>query len=156
MASTALIEGTAMATKDFAWPDFDRWQAVFSAAGAFPASWDGLHLVPARGTTEVEVYRQRKLALFAEWHDMLGHRSVILAHYTRQGIRARIVRQDAELACPACDPFHTREVGSDLDTVPPFHPGCRCVLVALHTAPARRRRRSYERPHSRGVNAGDS
>ena len=160
MASTALIEGTVVArtvaVEDFAWPDFDRWQAFFTAAGTFPARWDGLHLAPRPGTPEIEVYHQRKLGLFSEWLDMVAHRSVVLAHYARQGIRARIVRQDAEPACPACDPFHGREVGSDLVTVPPFHPGCRCVLVAVHTAPARRRPRMYERPHSRGVNTGDS
>jgi hypothetical protein len=160
VAPTALIERTDMpraaAVEDFAWPDFDRWQAFFTAAEAFPSRWDGLHAAPPPRTPEAEVYLQRKLALFGEWLDMVAHRSVVRAHYARQGIRAKIVRQDADPACPACDPFHAREVGPDLDTAPPFHPGCRCVIVAMHTAPARRRPRIYERPHSRGVNAGDS
>jgi hypothetical protein len=160
MASTPLMEPTVMVRRvegeDFAWPDFDRWQAIFTAAGAFPARWDGLHLAPPPGSAEAAIYQQRKLALFSEWLDMLAHRSVVVAHYARQGIRARIVRQDAEPACPACDPFHGRDVGPDLDTVPPFHPGCRCVLVAVHRAAGRRRSRLYERPHSRRVNTGDS
>jgi hypothetical protein len=157
MAPAALIERTAMArmVEVFAWPDFDRWQAVFTAAGTFPARWDGLHFAPPPGTPDAEGYHQRKLALFSEWLDMLAHRSVVLAHYARQGIRARIARQDAEPACAACDAFHGREVGSDLDTVPPFHPGCRCVLVAVPRAGARRRTRMYARPHSRRVNTGN-
>jgi hypothetical protein len=156
MASTALIERTAMAVEDFAWPDFDRWQALFTAAGAFPARWDGLHLAPPPGTPEAESYYQRKLALFSEWLDMLAQRAVVLAHYGRQGLQARIARQDAQPACPACDALHGHPVGPGLDTVPPFHPGCRCVLVAMHKPVVRRRSKLYERPHSRRVNTGDS
>lgn len=146
----------ARAVEDFAWPDFDRWQAFFTAAGTFPARWDGLHFAPPPGTPEAEGYHQRKLALFSEWHERLAQRAVVLAHYARQGVGARITRQDAAPACAACDAFHGREVGPDLDTVPPFHPGCRCVLVAVHKAAIRRRSRLYERPHSRRVNTGDS
>ena len=119
----------AIAAPDFAWPDFDRWQAFFAAGETFPAGWEGLHVAPPAQTPEAVVYQQRKLTLFSEWLDMLAHRSTVLAHYARQGIRARIERQHAGPACPACDPFNAREVGPGLDTVPPFHPGCRCVLV---------------------------
>ena len=134
---------------DFAWPDFDRWQAFFTADGTFPAGWDGLHVAPSAQTPAALVYQQRKLTLFSEWLDMLAHRSTVLAHYARQGIRARIERQHAGPACPACDPFNAREVGPGFDTVPPFHPGCRCVLVAVHRPPATRRPRAYARSRSR-------
>jgi len=147
-----MIERSEMATEaaagDFAWPDFDRWQTVFTASEAFPARWDGLHAAPPPWTPEAEGYQRRKRELFSEWLDMLAHRSTVLAHYARQGMRARIVRQDAGPACPVCDPFNAREVGPGLETVPPFHPGCRCVLMAVHTAPTRGRR-AYERPRSR-------
>jgi hypothetical protein len=152
MAPTSLSDPTAMApatTPDFSWPDFDRWQAAFAAADTFPARWDGLHAAPAPHTPEAEIYHQRKLVLFSEWLDMLAHRSTVLAHYARQGISARVVRQDAGAPCPACDPFDARQVGSDLEAVPPFHPGCRCVLVAIHPAPARPRSKMYERSRSR-------
>ena len=153
MASPSLIERILMApptpAQDFSWPDFDRWQAFFAAADVFPARWDGLHVVPAPHTPEAEAYQLRKLALFSEWLDMLDRRATTLAHYARQGIQARIVRQGAGPACPVCDPFDAREVGPSLDTMPPFHPGCRCVLQAVPTAPARRRPRSDTRTRSR-------
>jgi hypothetical protein len=153
MASPSLTEPTAMAAageaRDFAWPEFDRWQAFFTAGEIFPARWDGLHAAPPLQTPESEAYHQRKLVLFSEWLDMLARRSTILAHYARQGIRARVMRQHAGPPCPACDPFNAREVGSGLDTMPPFHPGCRCVLLAVPTALAPRRPRAYARSRLR-------
>ncbi len=135
--------------EDFAWPDFDRWQAFFTARDAFPARWDGLRVVPLPHSPEAEAYQQRKLLLFSEWLEMLAHRTTMLAHYARQGIQPRVVRQHAGPRCPACDPFNAREVGPDPAATPPFHPGCRCVLVAARAAPARRRSRPDERPRSR-------
>ena len=148
MASLRLIEQAAMApnTLDFAWPDFDHWQAAFAGARLFPARWEGLHRAPPAHTPEAEAYRLRKLGLLVEWLDMLARRSTAHAHFTRQGMRARVVRQDTRLPCPACQPFNAREAGPELDTMPPFHPGCRCVLVAIPVKSAGRRRRSYERP----------
>jgi hypothetical protein len=142
--SPRLIDRAAMATTtpDFAWPDFDRWQAAFAAAHVFPARWEGLHRIPPAHTLEEEAYRLRKLALLVEWLDMLARRSTVHAHFTRQGIRARVARQDTRLPCPACEPFNTREVGTEHDAMPPFHPGCRCVLVAIPVKPAGRRRKS--------------
>ena len=136
-------------TPDFAWPDFDRWQAAFAAAHSFPARWEGLHRAPPAHTPEAQAYRLRKLDLLAEWLDMLAHRSTVRAHFARQGIRARVVRQETSLPCPACDPLNAREVGADLDAIPPFHPGCRCVLVAIPDKPPGRRRKFYERPNPR-------
>jgi hypothetical protein len=80
---------------------------------------------------------------------MLARRSTVHAHFARQGIRARVARQDMRLPCPACEPFNTREVGAELEAIPPFHPGCRCVLVAIPVEPTGRHRKSYERPRPR-------
>jgi hypothetical protein len=153
MASSPLIDrvptGLAGATQDFAWPDFDRWQATFAAAGIFPPRWEGLERAPTAHAQDAERYRLRKLVLYCEWLDMLAHRSVVLAHYARQGIRARIARQDQRPACPACDPFHGCEVGRELDAIPPFHPGCRCVLVASPSERPRARMRRAQGVGSR-------
>jgi hypothetical protein len=124
------------------WPDFDRWQAAFAAAGVFPSRWEGLERAPLSHSPEAEVYRQRKSDLFREWLDMLANRRLVSAHYARQGLRVRVERQDRQPSCPACDPFNGREVGCEVDALPPFHPGCRCVLVALHPRLSDRRGRS--------------
>jgi hypothetical protein len=144
VAPPPLIDGTSMASTrhDFSWPDFDRWQAAFAAAGCFPPRWEGLERTPPAHSPEAEEYRLRKFVLFHEWLDMLAQRPVVRAHYARQGIRARVERQDRRPSCPACDPFHGHEVGPDLEGMPPFHPGCRCVLVASHPEPSDRRARS--------------
>jgi hypothetical protein len=135
---------TATSALDFAWPDFDRWQAAFAAAHIFPVRWEGLHRVPPAHTPEARAYRLRKLDLLAEWLDMLARRSTVRAHFARQGIRTRVVRQDARLPCPACEPFNSHKVGATLDAIPPFHPGCRCVLVAIPDESAGRRRKLHE------------
>jgi hypothetical protein len=129
------------ATPDFLWPDFDRWQAAFAAAGFFPPGWEGLEHAPPALAPEAEAYRLRKSLLFHEWLDRLAQRPVVQAHYARQGIRTRVERQDQRPSCPACDPFNGREVGPDVEAMPPFHPGCRCVLVAMHPGPSGRRAR---------------
>jgi hypothetical protein len=134
---------------DFSWPDFDRWQVAFDAAGIFPARWAGLERPPAAHSPDAAVYQLQKRALFDEWLDLLAHRAIVQAHYARRGIRARVARQDERTPCPACEPFNAREAGPDLDTMPPFHPGCRCVLVAAHPSPAVPRTRPYERPRPR-------
>jgi len=141
--------GEISAASEFSWPDFDRWQAFFAGQRAFPGRWDGLHVIPPPETPEAAAYQHRKLDLLLEWLEMLAHRSTVLAHYARHGMRARIVSQQTGPACSVCDPFHAREVGPGDDTMPPFHPGCRCVLLAAHTVPSRRRTRAYERPRSR-------
>jgi hypothetical protein len=72
---------------------------------------------------------------------MLTQRAAIRAHYARQGLRARVERQDRRRPCPLCDPLNGRDLGPELAlaAVPPFHPGCRCVLMAVHRAPRRAR-----------------
>ena len=126
----------AASITDFPWPDFDRWQAAFTAAGVFPPRWEGLQRVPPGRTSEAEAYRLRKRALFHEWQAALAQQPVVRAHYARRGIRARVVRQQERAPCPVCESFSGCEVGAGLDAMPPFHPGCRCVLVAVPSVPA--------------------
>jgi hypothetical protein len=132
-----------LAGRDFPWPEFDRWQAFFAARQTFPVRWDGLRVVPAGVAPESEAYHRRKLELLLEWLDALARRSAVFAHYARQGVGARVARQDD--SCPVCAAFVARPVESDGDVMPPFHPGCRCVLLAVRAAPARRRTRGYRR-----------
>ena len=145
MASSSLIDplptGTG-APRPLSWPEFDRWQAAFAAAEVFPPGWEGLHRVPSPHTREAEEYHLRRLALFGEWIDMIARRPSVRAHYARQRIRVRVERQNEHAPCPVCEPLNAREVGPELDAMPPFHPGCRCVLVATHRGPVDRRRRS--------------
>ena len=135
----ALSESSA---SDFPWPDFDRWQAFFAARASFPDRWDGLHAVPAPATAEADRYRHRKWELFCEWRDLLAQRELVLAHYARHRVPLRIVRQHAPPACPVCDAFQAREISADVHALPPFHPGCRCVVMAARTQSARPRSRA--------------
>lgn len=134
---TAVREGASTAVavlgdRGFTWPEFDRWQAIFAASGTFPARWKGLHEAPRGQTSASAAYRLRKMELLLEWLDTLGRGAAALHHYTRQGMRARIVQQGDALRCPVCELFNGREVRRG-ETMPPIHPGCRCVLVALTT-----------------------
>jgi hypothetical protein len=140
---------TVVTSGDFPWPDFDRWQAAFASAGIFPPRWEGLERSPSPRSPEADAYHLKKLVLFSEWREMLALRPTVQAHYARRGLRARVVRQDDRVPCPPCDGANGREMGPELDVMPPFHPGCRCVVVAMHAVPLDRRGRSYERPPSR-------
>ena len=144
MASSSLIDplSTAATRRGVPWPEFDRWQAAFAAADIFPPRWEGLQRVPPPQTREAEEYQLRKLVLFCEWIDMIARRPAVRAHYARQKIRVRVERQDERAPCPVCEPLNAREIGPELDAMPPFHPGCRCVLVAMHRGPVDRRGRS--------------
>ena len=35
-----------MGTRDFEWPEFDRWHTVFTRLGHFPPLWDGVERRP--------------------------------------------------------------------------------------------------------------
>lgn len=144
VAASAMLP--SLASRGFAWPEFDRWQAFFTAANVFPARWDGLRAVPSPGTPAAGAYHRRKLDLLFDWLDALARRSTVLAHYARQGLVARIERQDTRAPCAACAPFVGRQVESGIEPMPPFHPGCRCLLLAVRPPGARQRRR----PSSRG------
>lgn len=128
---------TVLAERAFTWPEFDRWQAVFAACGTFPVRWDGLQVVPVPQTSPGAraAYGLRKLDLLFEWLDTLTRGAAALGHYTRQGMRARIVRQEDGQRCPVCESFNGHEVRHGRDTMPPIHPGCRCVLMAVAAVP---------------------
>ena len=132
----------------FTWPEFDRWQAFFSARGMFPARWDGLQAAPEPQTPPAAraIYRLRKLDLLFEWLDTLAHGAAAFGHYRRQGVRARMVRQGGEGRCPACESFNGHEVTHGGAPMPPIHPGCRCVLVAVTEAPPEERTGTRRRP----------
>jgi hypothetical protein len=127
---------TVLGERGFTWPEFDRWQAIFAASGTFPTRWKGLQEVPSsRTTTAVNAaYRLRKLDLLLEWLDTLRRGATALHHYTRQGVRARIVQQGDGLRCTVCESLNGLEVGRGSETLPPIHPGCRCVLMAVPAA----------------------
>lgn len=143
---------TVLADRAFTWPEFDRWQAFFAARGAFPARWDGLQAAPAPQTPRAARadYQRRKLDLLFEWLDTLTRGAAALGHYTRQGIRVRIVRQEDGHRCPVCESFNGQEVNHARDTVPPIHPGCRCVLMAVTAAPHDERIGPHARDRLRG------
>jgi hypothetical protein len=128
---------TTLADRAFRWAEFDRWHAFFTASGAFPARWDGLHVAPTTAAPPAAhaAYHQRKLDLLLEWLDMLTRRASELGRYTRRGLRVRIVRQEDRHRCPVCESFTSLEVRHGSDAVPPLHPGCRCVLMAVTTVP---------------------
>ena len=109
----------ALAGRDFTWPEFDRWQAFFAARRRFPVRWDGLQVTPPARTPAAEAYQRRKLDLLFEWLDALTRRSMILAHYARQGLETRIVAQNTGEACAGCVPFVAR--GSDQTKMPCRH-----------------------------------
>lgn len=123
--------------RGFTWSEFDRWHAFFTACGGFPGRWDGLQVVPTAKTSVAlrRKYRQRKLELLLEWLERLTRRPAELGHYTRRGRRARIVRQEDNHRCSVCESFNGHEVRHRSDTMPPLHPGCRCLLMAAMTGP---------------------
>jgi hypothetical protein len=142
---------TGLGDRAFVWSEFDRWHAFFSACGIFPERWDGLQVVPT-ATTAVAVamkYRQQKLEFLLEWLDMLTRRPAELGHYTRRGRRVQIVRQEDDHRCSVCASFNGHEVKHGSDTMPPLHPGCRCVLMAAMTVPASERIGTPPRERSR-------
>ena len=139
---------TVPVDRAFAWPEFDRWQRFFTSCGTFPARWDGLEAAPAfqTATAAVAIYRERKLDLLFEWLDTLVHGAVAFGHYRRQGVRARIALQGDGGRCPACESFHGHEVKLGGAPMPPIHPGCRCVLVAMTEARDQERAGPRRRP----------
>jgi hypothetical protein len=127
--------------REFDWPEFDRWQRFFAAWGARPPMWDGLTAAPLpRAAPDVVLaYRERKLFLLLDWLRGLAARPetrAVVARYARLGVPARVVRQDGRAPCPACERRDRREVGDSSSELPPFHPGCRCLV--LPALPARR------------------
>jgi hypothetical protein len=63
--------------------------------------------------------------------------SAALARYAKLGVRARITRQGEGRPCPVCDPFDHLEVHGAPGEMPPFHPGCRCLILPIVGARSR-------------------
>ncbi len=126
-----------MQPRDFSWPEFDRWQALFAERGEFPWLWDQLKTPPTLwASAELRrAYQEHKLYLLLHWLESLetarGQAHAALARYARRGVRAKIVRQADVAPCPVCDPLTHRGVEASPWTPPPFHPGCRCVVLAV-------------------------
>ncbi|MBI4607746.1 MAG: hypothetical protein HY726_01905 [Candidatus Rokubacteria bacterium] len=126
-----------LGARDFGWPEFDRWQAIFAEQWKFPPLWDELKKTPAlRASPEIRhAYQEHKLYLLLHWLQSLettrAQTRTALARYARRGIRAEIVRQGDGVPCPVCDPLNHREVEDDSPDLPPFHPGCRCLVLAI-------------------------
>ena len=131
-----------IADREFTWPEFDRWQAFFTARDSFPVRWEGLRRAPSACTPEADAYQRRKLGLLVEWLEAIARRSAIVAHYARQGLATRIAQQDLRDSCSVCAFYIARQVGAGPDGMPPFHPGCRCILLADHPAATVSRARS--------------
>ncbi len=130
--------------QEFAWPEFDRWRAFFAQREKFPPLWDEVKRIPnLRDSPESrDAYRRHKFYLLLDWLQSLEASRSALAHYRERGVRAKITRQGDGALCPACDPFNHREVKDKREDLPPFHPGCRCLVVAItdvrvHLSPGR-------------------
>ncbi len=130
--------------EEFAWPEFDRWRAFFAQREKFPPLWDEVKRIPnLRDSPESrDAYRRHKFYLLLDWLQSLEASRSALAHYRERGVRAKITRQGDGALCPACDPFNHREVKHKREELPPFHPGCRCLVVAItdvrvHLSPGR-------------------
>jgi hypothetical protein len=131
-----------MGTHDFEWPEFDRWHTLFTERGHFPPLWDEVERRPGADASWAtwQAYQHRKLYLLIDWlHGLVVTRAEMRAavtRYTVLGLDAEITRQSAEIACPVCDRLNNENVLQHPTDVPPFHPGCRCLILA---APSRAR-----------------
>ena len=131
-----------LGTRDFEWPEFDRWYGVFARRGHFPPLWDGVARPPCPDDpwAAQQAYHHGKLYLLIDWlHGLVVTRAEMRAALTRyagRGLTAAITRQSPEINCPACDVLNNEAVHRHPEHVPPFHPGCRCLILA---APARPR-----------------
>jgi hypothetical protein len=136
-----------LGTRDFEWPEFDRWYSIFARRGHFPPLWDGVARRPGSGDPWAtwQAYQHRKLYLLIDWlHGLVVTRAEMraaLARYAGRGLTAEITRQNAEINCPACDVVNNETVRPGPEHVPPFHPGCRCLILV---APARTRQADVE------------
>ena len=122
-----------LGAKEFAWPEFDRWHAFFAQRGNFPPLWDEVKKIPnLRDSPDIRnAYRRHKVHLLLDWLQSLEGSRAALARYRGRGVRAKITRQGDGARCPACDPFNHCEVKDKQEELPPFHPGCRCLVVAI-------------------------
>lgn len=126
-----------LGAREFSWPEFDRWQTFFTERSRFPALWEDLKTIPPREATlrVRHAYQERKLYLLLDWLMGLAARlaetRITLARYEKQSVRAEITRQTPGTSCAICELLNHREVKHNSSNVPPFHPGCRCVILAM-------------------------
>ncbi|MBI4561170.1 MAG: hypothetical protein HY724_03920 [Candidatus Rokubacteria bacterium] len=126
-----------LGARDFGWPEFDRWQAIFAEQWKFPPLWDELKKAPTlRASLEIRhAYQEHKLYLLLHWLQSLettrAQTRTALARYGSRGLRARIARQGDSAPCPVCDPLNHHDVRDNPQNLPPFHPGCRCLVLAI-------------------------
>ena len=131
-----------MGTRQFEWPEFDRWYTIFAQRGHFPTLWDGVARLPCPDDSwpAWQAYQSRKLYLLIDWlYGLVVTRAEMrsaLTRYAVLGLPAEITRQSAEIACPVCDRWTNVDIGDEPHSVPPFHPGCRCLILAT---PSRKR-----------------
>ena len=125
-----------LGVRDFAWPEFDRWQSFFAECGEFPPRWDHLRTAPALRAPAAArtAYRIEKLQLLLDLLHGLETSHAALARYAKRGIRVEVARQDEGARCLVCERESRREATGGAGRLPPFHPGCRCLLVAVRTA----------------------
>ena len=135
-----------LGARDFGWPEFDRWQAIFAEQWKFPPLWDELKKTPTlQASPEIRhAYQEHKLYLLLHWLQSLettrAQTRTELARYGSRGLRAKIARQGNGAPCPVCDPLNHREVKDNPQNLPPFHPGCRCLVLAISEASRAHRR----------------
>lgn len=126
--------------RDFGWPEFDRWHEFFASRDMFPPLWRGLRHAPSPRTPSAtrHAYQEEKLYLLVDW--LLGlaasraETTTALARYARQRRPAEIARQGDGAPCPVCDPLDHCRVRYGERDIPPFHPGCRCLVLATPSA----------------------
>jgi len=127
---------TRVGVRDFSWPEFDRWQTFFARQGTFPPLSENVEKVPtACGALKVRhAYQTQKLYLLLDWLFNLETTRTTLARCAKQNVRVKTTRQGSGVPCPVCDGFDRREVRDRSRDLPPFHPGCRCVVLVIDDA----------------------
>ncbi len=129
-----------LGARDFSWPEFDRWQAFFAERRKFPPLWDELKKTPPlRASPEARhAYQEHKLYLLLHWIHSLeitrAQTRSALARYASRGLRAKIARQGDGAPCAVCDSLNHSEAKDHPQNLPPFHPGCRCLVLGDHRA----------------------
>jgi hypothetical protein len=144
-AYTAMLK--RLGPRDFQWPEFDHWHSIFTKRGAFPPLWNGLEYRPRHGDPfeARDAYQKQKCYLLLDWlYGLIATRAEMrtaLARYSERGLGAEIARQTIDISCPACDPLNHGPVLCSSRDVPPFHPGCRCLILAAPSGAAARQAR---------------
>src|SRR5438552_18038661 len=98
-----------LGTREFQWPEFDRWYSLFARRGHFPPLWDEVARPPCPDAPwrAWEIYQHRKLYLLIDWLHGLGvtraEMRAALTRYAGRGLGAEITRHSAEISCPRCE-----------------------------------------------------